>query len=202
MKFPWIIFTLISEPDPCDISADLAFIFPSGDIGQDNFLRQNTAIKTVAKSFGISPRRSRASMVTFSDSRASLVATLDAFSSTNEFEESLSSLRYGGGLGDLSVALKLAEEKIFPKARERVARIAVVILDDKVNRNGLWRDSVLSLRKAGVRVLLVGVGSKIDRASLRKLVHSDADVLIVDSFIGLLKNSVGLSKSTCDAASK
>lgn len=141
-------------------------------------------------------------MVTFSDSRASLVATFDAFSSTNEFEESLSSLRYGGGLGDLSVALKLAEEKIFPKARERVARIAVVILDDKVNRNGLWRDSVLSLRKAGVRVLLVGVGSKIDRASLRTLVHSDADVFIVDSFIGLLKNSVGLSKSTCDAASK
>ena len=114
----------------------------------------------------------------------------------------MSSLRYGGGLGDLSVALKLAEEKIFPKARERVARIAVVILDDKVNRNGLWRDSVLSLRKAGVRVLLVGVGSKIDRASLRTLVHSDADVFIVDSFIGLLKNSVGLSKSTCDAASK
>lgn len=140
--------------------------------------------------------------MTVSDSRASLVATFDAFSSTNEFEESLSSLRYGGGQGDLSVALKLLEEKLFPKAREGVANIAVVILDDKVNRNGRWRDSVLSLRKKGVRVLLVGVGSKTDRSSLRTLVHSDADVVILDSFIGLLKNSVGLTKSTCDAASK
>ena len=94
------------------------------------------------------------------------------------------------------------EEKIFPKVRDRVAKIAVVILDDKLNRNGRWRDSVLSLRKTGVRVLLVGVGSNIDRASLRMLVQSDADVVIMDSFIGLLKNSVGLSKSTCDAASK
>lgn len=140
--------------------------------------------------------------MTVSDSRASLVATFDAFSSTNEFEESLSSLRYGGGQGDLSVTLKLLEEKLFPKAREGVANIAVVILDDKVNRNGRWRDSVLSLRKKGVRVLLVGVGSKTDRSSLRTLVHSDADVVILDSFIGLLKNSVALTKSTCDAASK
>lgn len=140
--------------------------------------------------------------MTVSDSRASLVATFDAFSSTNEFEESLSSLRYGRGQGDLSVALKLLEETLFPKAREGVANIAVVILDDKVNRNGRWRDSVLSLRKKGVRVLLVGVGSKTDRSSLRTLVHSDADVVILDSFIGLLKNSVGLTKSTCDAASK
>lgn len=140
--------------------------------------------------------------MTVSDSRASLVASFDAFSSTNEFEEALSSLRYGGGRGDLSEALKLVEEKVFPKARERVAKIAVVILDDKDDRDRRWRDSVLPLRKAGVRVLLVWVGSKIDRASLRALVHSDGDVLILDSFIGLLKNSVGLAKSTCEAASK
>ena len=202
MKFPLIIFTSISEPYPCDISADLAFIFPSGAIGQDNFLRQKTAIKTIAKSFGISPRRSRASIVTVSDSGASLVASFDAFSSTNEFEEALSSLRYRGGRGDLSEALKLVEEKIFPKARERVAKIAVVVLDDQDDRDRRWRDSVLPLRKAGVRVLLVWVGSNIDRASLRTLVDSDGDVLITDSFIGLLKNSVEFAKSTCEAASK
>ena len=94
------------------------------------------------------------------------------------------------------------EEKVFPKARDGVAKIAVVILDDKEDRNGRWRDYVLSLRKAGVRVLLVGIGSQVERASLRTLVHSDGDILIIDSFIDLLKNSVGLAKSTCEAASK
>lgn len=140
--------------------------------------------------------------MTVSDSSASLDASLDAFSSTNEFEETLSSLRYGSLRGDLSKALKLVEEKVFPKAREGVAKIAVVILDDKEDRNGRWRDYVLSLRKAGVRVLLVGIGSQVERASLRTLVHSDGDILIIDSFIDLLKNSVGLAKSTCEAASK
>lgn len=140
--------------------------------------------------------------MTVSDSSASLDASLDAFSSTNEFEETLSSLRYGSLRGDLSKALKLVEEKVFPKARDGVAKIAVVILDDKEDRNGRWRDYVLSLRKAGVRVLLVGIGSQVERASLRTLVHSDGDILIIDSFIDLLKNSVGLAKSTCEAASK
>lgn len=140
--------------------------------------------------------------MTRSDSRASLVASFDAFSSTNEFEEALSSLRYGGGRGDLSEALKLVEESIFPKARERVAKIAVVILDDRDDRDRRWRDSVLPLKKAGVHVLLVGIGSNIDRASLRRLVDNDGDVLITDSFIGLLKDSVRLAKSTCEAASK
>lgn len=140
--------------------------------------------------------------MTVSDSSASLDASLDAFSSTNEFEETLSSFRYGSLRGDLSKALKLVEEKVFPKAREGVAKIAVVILDDKEDRNGRWRDYVLSLRNAGVRVLLVGIGSQVERASLRTLVHSDGDILIIDSFIDLLKNSVGLAKSTCEAASK
>ena len=140
--------------------------------------------------------------MTVSDSRASLEASFDAFSSTSEFEEALSSLPYGGGRGDLSEALNLVEEKVFPKARERVAKIAVVILDVKENSDRRWRDSVLPLRKTDVRVLLVGVGSKFDRASLRTLVQSDGDVFIVDSFISLLKNSVGLAKSTCEAASK
>ena len=140
--------------------------------------------------------------MTVSDSSASLDASLDAFSSTNEFEETLNSLRYGGLRGDLSKALKLVEEKVFTKAREGVAKIAVVILDDKEDRNGRWRDYVLSLRNAGVRVLLVGIGSQVERASLRTLVHSDGDILIIDSFIDLLKNSVGLAKSTCEAASK
>lgn len=139
--------------------------------------------------------------MTFGDSTASLDATLDSFSSTSDFEKAVSSLRYGTGRGDLSKALKLTEEKVFPEARKGVAKIAVVILDGKEDKNGQWRDSVLSLRKAGVRVLLVGVGPEVDRASLRALVQNE-DVIIIDSFIGLLKNSVDVAKSTCDAAGK
>lgn len=114
----------------------------------------------------------------------------------------MSSLRYGRERGDLSQALKLAEEKVFPEARKAVAKIAVIVIDGKEAQNGRWRDSVLSLGKAGVRVLLVVIGSEVDRASLQALVQNDGDVIVIDSFIGLLKKSVGVAKSTCEAASK
>ena len=195
-----IIFTAFSVPDPCDISADLTFIFSSGGIGEDNLMRQNTAVKTIARSFGISSKRSRASIVTFGESSASVKASLKSFSSTKEFQEALSSLSYEKARGDINQALKLAEEKVFQEARKEFPKIAVVVLDGKENKNGQWRDSVLSLRKAGIRVLLVGVGSEINRASLRALVERDNDVIIMDSFTALLKNSVQLAKSTCNAA--
>ena len=159
-------------------------------------------MKTIAKSFGISPRKSRAAIVTFSDSTASLYASLDSFSSTSDFDKAVSSLRYGRGRGDLSQALKLAKEQVFTKARKEVAKIAVVILDGNEEKDVRWRNSVLSSRKEGVRVLLVVVGSEVKGASLRALVQNDGDVIAIDSFIGLLKNSVEIAKSTCDAASK
>lgn len=165
-------------------------------------MRQKTAVKTIAKSFDISPKRSRASIVTFSDSTASLDASLNSFATTSDFENAVSSLSYGRERGDLSQALKLAEEKVFPEARKTVAKIAVIVIDGKEAQNGRWRDSVLSLGKAGVRVLLVVIGSEVDRASLQALVQSDGDVIVIDSFIGLLKNSVEVAKSTCEAASK
>lgn len=114
----------------------------------------------------------------------------------------MNSIRYGRGRGDLSKALKLAEEKVFQKARKEFAKIAVVVIDEKEGKDGPWQDSVLSLKKAGVRVVLVVVGSEVDRASLRTLVQDDVDVIIIDSFIDLLKKSVGIAKNTCDAAGK
>ena len=50
--------------------------------------------------------------------------------------------------------------------------------------------------------MLVGVGPEVNYASFRPLVENDADLIIWDSFIALLKNSVSLAKSTCDAAGK
>lgn len=97
---------------------------------------------------------------------------------------------------------KFLEEKLFLKVREGVVNIVVVIFDDKVNRNGCWWDFVFLLWKKGVCVLFVGVGFKIDCLFLWMLVYSDVDVVILDLFIGLLKNFVGFMKSICDVVSK
>ena len=139
--------------------------------------------------------------MTFSDSSASVSASFESFTSTKAFQDSLSSLTYKDKRGDIRLALKLAE-RAFPKARKGVAKIAVVVIDGRENNNGQWQDSVFSLRKAGIRVLLLGIGTEIKRESLRKLVEKDDDLVIKDSFITLLKDSVQVAKTTCSAAGK
>ena len=57
----------------------------------------------------------------------------------------------------------------------------------------------MSLRKAGVRVLLVGVGPSFNYTSLRSLVENDRGVMIIDSYFELLRNSVELANTTCVA---
>lgn len=138
--------------------------------------------------------------MTFSDSSASVRASFQSFTSTKEFQDALSSLKYEKTRGDIDLALKLAEDKVFPMARKRVAKIAVVVIDGKENNNDQWQDIVLSLQKAGVRVLLLGIGTEIKGESLRRLVERDDDLIIEESFITLLKDSVQVAKTACSAA--
>ena len=79
-------------------------------------------MKTVAKGFGISSRQSRASIVTYGGYSASVDASLgiDSISSTDDFLEAVTSLKYERNRGNIREALKLAEEKVRNKSYEIV----------------------------------------------------------------------------------
>lgn len=79
-------------------------------------------MKTVAKGFGISSRRSRASIVTYGGFSASVNASLgiDSISSTDDFLKAVTSLKYQRNRGNIREALKLAEEKVHNKLYEIV----------------------------------------------------------------------------------
>lgn len=89
--------------------------------------------------------------------------------------------------------------QVFSKARGGIAHVAVVFFDEQEWKNSRWTTSLLSLRKAGVRVLLVGVGPSFNYTSLRSLVENDRGVIIIDSYFELLRNSVELANTTCVA---
>ena len=74
-------------------------------------------MKTVARGFGISSRRSRASIVTYGDFSASVDASLgiDSISSTDDFLKAVTSLKYETNRGKIREALKLAQEKVRKK---------------------------------------------------------------------------------------
>jgi len=58
------------------------------------------------------------------------------------------------------------------------------------------------LRKEGVQVLTLGIGSRVNPDELRLMVERDEDVLLAKSFDDLLVKVNSLVKSTCDAAGK
>ena len=199
-----LAFVLV-EPPPCDAPADVAFIIDSsGSIGRGNYLKEKAFVKAIAKSFGVAPGQSRAAMVLYSNA-ASVQARFGQYASLAEFESAVDQLPYERGRTRIDKALDLAASDVFPEARPGVARIALLITDGKQTEasdaKGL-REASAPLRKAGVRVMALGVGSGVDADQLRLITETDEDVLLADDFDNLLLKLRNLTSKVCELAGK
>ena len=191
------------EPPPCQTPVDMAFIVDSsGSIGSKNYLKEKHFIKQLARSFGVAPGQSRAALVLYSDS-ATVKAGFDQYPTLEEFHRSVDDLPYEKGFTRIDLALEKANQEVFPQARKGVPKIAILITDGKqtktVDSKGL-REASEPLRRAGVRVLAVGVGSDVDPDQLRLVTESDDDVVVAQSFPNLLVQIGNLTSRACELA--
>ena len=122
-----------------------------------------------------------------------------------EFESAVDQLPYERGRTRIDKALDVAASDVFPEARPGVARIALLITDGKQTEasdaKGL-REASAPLRKAGVRVMALGVGSGVDADQLRLITETDEDVLLADDFDNLLLKLRNLTSKVCELAGK
>ena len=193
------------EPPPCETPVDLAFILDSsGSIGKTNYLKEKHFVKQLARSFGLAPGQSRAALLLYSSS-ASVQARFGQYQTLDEFEKAVDGLPYERGTTRIDLALEKAAQEIFPQARQGVPKIAILITDGKQSQaadaKGLT-DASEPLRKAGVRVLAVGIGSGVDPDELRLLTESDEDVVVTQTFADLLLQLGNLTSRTCQLAGK
>lgn len=140
----------------------------------------------------------------FSNSASTKIRFQD-HSSTSSFARAVQRLPHERGFTRIDRALGIATTEVFPFARKGVHQIAMVITDGEQTQEADTKDlKEMSepLRKAGVRILALGVGSGVNPKELRLMVERDEDVLLAKSFTDLLERVGGLIKSTCDAASK
>ena len=195
----------LSELPTCDASVDIAFLVDSsGSISRSNYLREKAFIKAVAQSFGISKSQSRAALVLFSSSASVQIAFRD-HDSTSSFKAAVDRLPHERRLTRIDKALQVATRDVFPFARKGVHQIAFVITDGEQTQESDTKDlKVVSepLRKAGVQVLALGVGSGVNPDELRLIVEKDEDVLIAKNFQDLLDRVGSFIKSTCYLAGK
>ena len=141
-------------------------------------------------------------MVLFSNS-ASVQARFGQYATTEEFAKAVDTLPYEEGQTQIDRALDLAATDIFPEARESVSKLALLITDGNqtpaANTKGL-REASETLRKAGVRVLAVGIGSGVEREELRLVTETDDNVLLATDFQDLLLKIGNLTSRACKLA--
>lgn len=195
---------LLPGTPSCTIPVDLTFIVDSsGSIGQRNYTKIKTFVSTLASQFGISRNGSRAAVILYSD-YAKVEIDFGDQTSIEDFHIKVASLPHQRGRTRIDRALQMAYVKLYGpggSARRGVHRIAIVLTDGLQTKDP---DTVpldkaaTALRKEGVYIFAVGIGSHVSRKELRLLTEKDDDVVMAKSFDDLLAKVGTFSKATCE----
>ena len=180
------------EIPQCDKALDVAFVMDtSGSIGHIDYQKEKDFVKLLATSFAISSTHSHAAIVLYNDT-ASIKVGLNQHVSTAAFHSAVNKLPYERGRTRIDKALELVHSKVFVRARSGIPKIVIVLTDGRQTKDPGAKDlkeASEPLRRAGVRILAVGVG-EADRDELRLMTESASDVFFAKDF-GELKLRVG-----------
>lgn len=184
----------------CVQGVDVAFLMDSSEsITEEDFAREKTAVKEIARRFLRSSPDSRAAVIMYSG-RPELSVDFRSQSSFDNFRSAVDALTHKRSMTRIDLALRFAAESLFLNPRSSVSSIAVVMTDGiQTPGSGVepLGQAVVPLRSKGVRVLAVGVGPRVDRNELKDLVTSQEDVFQMSSFQELLDKSAELLDAVC-----
>lgn len=182
---------------------DVAFLVDSsGSISFRNFRKVKNFVVELASKFDISPGGSRAAVVVYS-TRATTRIRFTDHSTYGSFANAVQRLRHERGYTRIDLALQKANLDVFgPRGKSRflVPKIAFVLTDGEQTRNGneLSLEEVSDrLKKKGVRIISIGIGKRVDKSQLTVIASSEKDVVIAESFDGLVSEVEPLFQSAC-----
>lgn len=182
---------------------DVAFLVDSsGSISFRNFRKVKNFVVELASKFDISPGGSRAAVVVYS-TRATTRIRFTDHSTYGSFANAVQRLRHERGYTRIDLALQKANLDVFgPRGKSRflVPKIAFVLTDGEQTRAGneLSLEVVSDrLKKKGVRIISIGIGKRVDKSQLTVIASSEKDVVIAESFDGLVSEVEPLFQSAC-----
>ena len=182
---------------------DVAFLVDSsGSISFRNFRKVKNFVVELASKFDISPGGSRAAVIVYS-TRATTRIRFTDHSTYGSFANAVQRLRHERGYTRIDLALEKAYLDVFGsrgKSRFLVPKIAFVLTDGEQTKTGdeLSLEEVSDrLKKKGVRVISIGIGKRVDKSQLTVIASSEKDVVIAESFDGLVSEVEPLFQSAC-----
>ena len=182
---------------------DVAFLIDSsGSISFRNFRKVKNFVVELASKFDISPGGSRAAVVVYS-TRATTRIRFTDHSTYGSFANAVQRLRHERGYTRIDLALQKAYLDVFgPRGKPRflVPKIAFVLTDGEQTRAPKQKslDEVSDLlKKRGVRIISIGIGKRVNKNQLTVIASSEKDVVIAESFDGLVSEVEPLFQSAC-----
>ena len=157
---------------------DLAFVFDSSDtIGVGALEDAKMLVKKMVKGLELGADESRVALVVFAD-KVEVKARFSENLSVKQFQDMVQNMKSIGSRTRIDKAL-VETKQVFKEGRDDVYKIAVV-LTDGIQSEDHDTKSLLStsepLRRAGVRVIAVAIGTRASKGRLRLMTDSMDDV--------------------------
>lgn len=176
------IITASTAQEMCSKKADIAFVIDSSrSIWKPNFETQVKFLYDILKMFEISPAKTQAAAVSFSNV-TNPEFLFNSFSSKADVLEAIKDIKYTKGSATRTYkALEYMNEEIFNSengARNDAVKIAIVMTDGETNPGGhdndlpledaiKWtQDEAKVAKDNGVNVFAIGIGSRINEKEI------------------------------------
>jgi len=209
-----ILVTLVSSQgaSKCTVDADVGIILDSSGSIRSYYQQEKNFLNAIAASFGIGSGKSRASVVTFSY-RAKMSIKFSDYNNLRLFQAAVNRIPHMNSVTFMDKALRLAQRTMFTLqngARPGKAKLLIMLTDGKQTttlrgRRVRYEDPgavIKDLRKDGIQVLVVGMGSGVSMPLISKMAGGDKYAFYARDFAKLATPSFlnDVKGRSCDAA--
>lgn len=176
--------------EPPYLDVDILFLMDSSEtVSVESYRKEKSFVKSMAKYFNVSPRKSRAALLTYGSS----VSVLYPFGNV-KFNDSVDVARFINGVRRLDLALQEAY-RLLSSARPSVPKPVVLLTSgNQASGSPSPKDASRLLRSRGGKSFVIMIGREPDEDEFVKLVERRSQVFKVPSFDGMEPYAVPLAK--------
>ncbi|XP_070196478.1 uncharacterized protein [Littorina saxatilis] len=191
-----------SQPNECGTEADIVFVLDSSaSVRESNFKLLLSFVNSLTKDWDIGPDSIRVGVEKFSV-KTNTEFHLNQFNDKQQLMNATNNIKFNPGTTNTADALRHLKDVMFKSSngdRPGVPNIAIIITDGKSNNVSKTKTQAEAARKAGIALLVMGVGKGISKGELQNITGQSDRVFVAKSFFEMGDIKAVLQEQTCRA---
>lgn len=168
-------------------AADIGIILDGSKwVRKKNFMRQLELVKLIIRSFSVSKEEVHFGIATAAND-GKVVIQLDAYLDETSLQEAVAKISYPAGRRLVGKAISKTRDELFSRGRAGVSKILLIFVGGR-SGDGVEVPST-EIKKGGIRVVVVGMGRKIDETQL-VTITSKPEFIIIQRYIQFLTSII------------